>query len=71
MKIVIEVVATNMDTGHIAISQETVETGSKLSGRQQNDYLKQLIDRFEKEGVLNPVKIGPILIKRSVIALAD
>lgn len=71
MKIVIEVVATNMDSGHIAISQETVETGANIPQADQHAHIKHLISSFEKDGTLNAYKVGPILIKRSIIVLAD
>jgi hypothetical protein len=59
MKIVLEVVATNMETGHIAISQEQVELCIPLSKK------KAVIDELAKTGAFTPIKVGPILIARS------
>ena len=64
MKIVLEVVATNMETGHIAISQEQVELCIPLSKK------KAVIDELAKTGAFTPTKVGPILIARSFVAIA-
>jgi hypothetical protein len=64
MKIVLEVVATNMETGHIAISQEQVELCIPLSKK------KAVIDELTKSGAFTPIKVGPILIARSFVAIA-
>ena len=64
MKIIIEVVATNMDTGHIAISQEQVSLDIPFVKHTK------VIDELKKSGAFTPIKVGPILIARSFVAIA-
>ena len=64
MKIVLEVVATNMDTGHIAISQEQVSLDIPFVKHTK------VIDELKKTGAFTPIKVGPILIARSFVAIA-
>lgn len=61
MKVVIEVVATNMDSGHIAVHQETVDL-SLPSKQMQKVYETKLAE----SALLQPKKVGPILITRNV-----
>lgn len=63
MKCVIEVVATNMDSGHVAVHQETVDVDVHQS-------VKELfINQMTKSAHFEPKKVGPILITRSFITL--
>lgn len=67
MKVVIEVVATNMESGHIAVSQETVDLDiSQYPISEQGQFSKGLTKRVNKSGLLEPRKIGPILITRHI-----
>lgn len=63
MKIVIEVVATNMETGHVATSQETVEVDVKFEMREL------FINQMTSSTHFQPKKVGPILIARSFIVV--
>lgn len=51
MKIVLEVVATNMDTGHIAISQEQVSLDIPFVKHTK------VIDELKKSGAFTPIKV--------------
>lgn len=63
MNILIEVVATNMDSGQIAISQETVELDKIPRGK-----CIELIKKLKESPYFHPKKVGPILITRSFIS---
>lgn len=71
MKILIEVVATNMDTGHVAINQHTMELDSfdllppTMRKKRQNELYEQL----SKSEHFKPMKVGPILIDRSLLCI--
>lgn len=65
MKIILEVVATNMDTGHIAINHETVELAPMLTKVQG-----LFIDKLRESQFFEPKKVGPILIARSFVTIA-
>ncbi|AZU98757.1 hypothetical protein vBAbaMPhT2_075 [Acinetobacter phage vB_AbaM_PhT2] len=64
MKIVIEVVATNMDSGHIAVHQETVDI--EIESEQIKSFY---IDKLTNSELLCPKKVGPILITRTITIL--
>lgn len=72
MKLLIEVVATNMETGHVAINQHSVEITS-FNGFPPSEKRKKENDLFEnlkKSNYFKPSKVGPILIDRSLLAIA-
>ncbi|EQA7786846.1 hypothetical protein ACX818_001440 [Acinetobacter baumannii] len=64
MKILVEVVATNMDSGHIATHQEVIDVDIQ-SKEMESIYIEKLKDSVYFE----PKKVGPILISRSVLVL--
>ncbi|CAL1777978.1 hypothetical protein BRC2024_ULFKEANI_CDS_0197 [Acinetobacter phage vB_AbaM_Konradin-v2] len=64
MKILVEVVATNMESGHIAVHQETIDIVI-VSKEQETLYLEKLAN----SDFLTPKKVGPILISRSITVL--
>ena len=63
MKIVLEVVATNMETGHVAINQKEVELHPNMPQRRAIEYTKIVRAELNKTEMTN--KVGPILITRS------
>ncbi|ADG59911.1 hypothetical protein Acj9p011 [Acinetobacter phage Acj9] len=63
MKVVIEVVATNMETGHVAISQKEVELHPNMPRHLAIKYTKSIRAELNKSEMTN--KVGPILITRS------
>ncbi|ADJ19350.1 hypothetical protein Acj133p003 [Acinetobacter phage 133] len=66
VKLIIEVIATNMDTGHVAVSQinHDVDFGTLPSGPR-----KHMIEEFKKHIATHtvPRKVGPILIVHNII----
>lgn len=65
MKILVEVVATNMDSGHVAVHQELVDVG--YMPKVQED---KMFNELKKSDFFVPKKVGPILIDRSFLAIA-
>lgn len=66
MKILVEVVATNMETGHVAISQKTVDVGY-----MPKEHEDRMFEGLKKSGFFVPKKVGPILIDRSFLCLCQ
>ena len=64
MKIIVEVVATNMDTGHIAVSQQVVEVNI-----ENNVVQKLFLGQLRESKYFEPKKVGPILIARSFVSI--
>ena len=64
MKIVLEVVATNMESGHIAIRQETIKYDSVPRHK-----FNEIVEQLKTSDYFTPKKIGPILIARSFLAV--
>lgn len=69
MKLVIEVVATNMNTGHIAINQQTVEIFNLIPKSKADELSKKLLKELT-ERQSNTTKIGDILITRNYTLFA-
>lgn len=71
MKILIEVVATNMDTGHIAINQHSMELNNfdSLPDKERQARQAELYDQIAKTEHFKPMKVGPILIDRSLLCI--
>lgn len=69
MKIIIEVVATNMVSGHVAISQKDVDltTANLMPNSKKQEYVKSLIKQLNSSGFTVPKKVGDILISRSFV----
>ena len=59
MIVVIEVVVTNMETGHVAINQQKVELYPAVH------TIEQLKRELKLAGEAPAEKVGPILISRS------
>lgn len=71
MKIVIEVIATNMVSGHIAVSQETVDIDQSLMPQsKRKDHANKLNETLKASGSFSPTKVGDILIVRNATILA-
>lgn len=64
MKILIEVVATNMDTGHIAVSQHSMDV--ECSSPQNEIEMYKSLSKSEH---FKPRKVGPILVDRSLLTI--
>lgn len=67
MKIVIEVVATNMETGHVAINQKDVELHPNMPRKRAEEHAQHLSSYFKSIERSN--KVGPILITRTFTVL--
>lgn len=65
MKIVIEIVATNMDTGHVAVSQHSFDHAMNMNREKTKEYAKQLMESMKPYS--EPKKIGPLLIVRNIV----
>lgn len=66
MKIVIEVVATNMDTGHVAVHQTSVDVDlSQVPPSKQSEYLQMIKKDISETNKTGATKVGPILINRN------
>lgn len=70
MQIVVEVVVTNMETGHVAVSQETVKLDlNKVPPANRSEYQDELIKLMQT--YTKPTKVGPILIARNFIGFKE
>lgn len=69
MKIVFEVVATNMVSGHVFVSQKDVELTDVFSMPRfkREQYAKALLENLKSSGALEPKKVGDVLIVRSAV----
>lgn len=72
MKILVDVVVTNMETGHVAVSQEQVELdiGKNEADPERHRLENTFYENLKKSGFFKPQKVGPLLIDRSFIALS-
>lgn len=71
MKVVIEVIATNMVSGHIAISQETVDIDQTLiPATKRKEHTENLIKMIKASEAFSPKKVGDVLIIRNATLLA-
>ena len=70
MKIYIEVVATNMESGHVAVSQHSMDININEENKaRRNDLKVKFSKELSKSGYFDPIKVGPILIVRRMIAM--
>ena len=68
MLIVIEVVATNMDTGHVSTSQHTVDLSKhhpEYNEKETHDYYMKVKQTLIDNNQMGAQKVGPVLINRN------
>ena len=66
MKCIIEVMATNTETGHIVVNQHSVEVNCPTIIDEDNLY-----NKLKESTYFKPYKIGNILISRSLLVISE
>ena len=72
MKILVEVVVTNMDTGHVAVNQHSMDITVNNHLPESVKVLKdeEIYNKLISGNMFKPSRVGPLLIDRSLLAIA-
>lgn len=69
MKVIIEVVATNMVSGHVAINQHTVPILENVPSKRAKELYQKVLEEYRNSERTN--KVGDILITRTITVLPN